>query len=421
MSVPPSETVLLRARIILPVNRPPIEDGAVLIEGNRIMAVHQWKRFAASERDRTTDLGEVVLFPGLINAHCHLDYTDMAGLLLVGRFTDWIQSITTLKAQWSYTDFAQSWLNGAQMLLRNGVTTVVDIEAVPELLPDVWTATPLRVHSLIELIGIRPRSSPRALVNEAMKLIGSLPAGRGGAGLSPHAPYTTTRDLLSLSASAARRRHLPLAVHVAESDAEFEMFRHARGLMFDWLKTQRDCSDCGRVSPVQHLARCGVLGARTLAIHANHLAPGDPELLARHRAHVVHCPTSHAYFRHEDFPLERLLRAGVNICLGTDSLASTQKQRGRPLELDLRAEMRALSAEHPGLAPAELLRMGTVNGAAALGLHRRLGEISPAARADLVALPHEGSASSAVEAIIQSDTPVAASMIDGSWATPPRG
>jgi len=392
----------------------------VLIEANRIVAVRPWKRFSLSERAAATDLGEVILLPGLINAHCHLDYTNMAGLLPPGRnFPDWIKTITALKSEWSYTDFAESWLNGARMLLRNGTTTVVDIEAVPELLPDVWAATPLRVHSLIELIGIRPTVTPRHLIADALKLIESLPAGRGGVGLSPHAPYTTTRELLSRSASAARRLHLPLAIHAAESGAEFEMFRRARGPMFEWFKTQRDCSDCGGVSPVQHLERSGVLGPRTLAIHANCLAPGDADLLARHRTHVVHCPTSHAYFRHEPFPLERLLRAGVNICLGTDSLASTQKPRGRKLELDLRCEMRTLAADRPGLAPAELLRMATVNGAAALGLRHRLGEISPRARADFIAVPHNGSVADAAEAVIHSEEPVAASMIEGEWAVSP--
>lgn len=412
--------MLLRARIVLPVSRPPLSDGAVQIEGNRIITVRPWKRFAAAERHSATDLGEVILLPGLVNAHCHLDYTNMAGLLAFSRrFTDWIKSITALKAGWSYTDFAESWLAGAKMLLRNGTTTVADIEAVPELLPDVWSSTPLRVHSLLELICIRPGLSPRNLVADSLKLLDSLPAGCGGIGLSPHAPYTTTGELLSRAAAAARRRHLPVAIHVAESDAEFEMFRRARGPLFDWFKTQRDCSDCGGVSPVQHLARNGVLGPRTLAIHANYLAPGDIELLARHRTHVVHCPTSHDYFGHEPFPIERLLRAGVNICLGTDSLASTRRERGRKPELDLRNEMRTLAADRPGLAPAELLRMATANGAAALGLRRRLGEVSARARADLIAINHAGSIAEAFEAVIHSEGPVAASMIDGGWTLKP--
>ena len=102
--------------------------------------------------------GEVVLLPGLVNAHCHLDYTDMAGELPPPRtFTDWIPLITAAKTAWGYSDYARSWLRGAHMLLRNGTTTVADIEAMPDLLPELWDATPLRVFSFLEMTGIRAR------------------------------------------------------------------------------------------------------------------------------------------------------------------------------------------------------------------------------------------------------------------------
>ena len=110
------------------------------ISGNRITAVGSWKNFTqhASRvpHHSILDLGEVILLPGLVNAHCHLDYTGMAGEFLPPKsFTDWINLITAAKGGWTYSDFAQSWLNGAQMLLRTGTTTVADIEAMPDLLP----------------------------------------------------------------------------------------------------------------------------------------------------------------------------------------------------------------------------------------------------------------------------------------------
>ena len=96
--------------------------------------------------------------------------------------------------------------------------------------------------------------------------------------------------------------------------------------MFDWLKrNERDNSDCGLGSPVKHFARHKMLGENLIAVHVNLLAHGDARLLGRHHVHVVHCPRSHAYFRHPPFLRERLANAGVNICLGTDSLATTRK------------------------------------------------------------------------------------------------
>ena len=146
------------------------------------------------------------------------------------------------------------------------------------------------------------------------------------ASLSPHAPYSTLPELLRLSAEIARERNWRITTHVAESEQEFEMFMHARGKMFDWLqRNERDNSDCGLGSPVAHLARNGLLGENLLAIHVNLLAPGDAELLGEHQVHVVHCPRSHDYFRHPPFPRRQLADAGVNLCLGTDSLSTVRK------------------------------------------------------------------------------------------------
>src|SRR3954468_8571030 len=135
--------MILRARLVLPVSREPIEDGAVAILGKRITAVGRW-RDLRREPGPKFDLGKAMLAPGLVNAHCHLDYTDMAGLLPPQKsFVDWIKLMPVDKADLTYNEFAKSWVNGAEMLVRNGVTTVGDYEAVPELLPEVWTATAL--------------------------------------------------------------------------------------------------------------------------------------------------------------------------------------------------------------------------------------------------------------------------------------
>ena len=129
--------MILRAKIVLPITAPPIEDGAVFIAGNKIRAIAPWRDLRPHRREKAFDLGEVVLLPGLVNAHCHLDYTDMAGELPVPKtFTDWIAAIMAHKTGWSYSDYARSWLRGAQQLLQTGTTTVADIEVMPDLLPE---------------------------------------------------------------------------------------------------------------------------------------------------------------------------------------------------------------------------------------------------------------------------------------------
>jgi len=413
--------MILRAKIVLPITAPPIEDGAVLVAGNKIRAVTAWKDLRPSVVEKVFDLGEVILLPGLVNAHCHLDYTDMAGALPPPKtFTDWIAGITAHRSGWSYSDYARSWLHGAHQLLKTGTTTVADIESMPDLLPEVWDSTPLRIFSFLEMTGIKSRRPPKAVLHEAVEKIISLQHTRHHAALSPHAPYSTLPELLRLTAKFARKRRTLVSTHIAESEQEFEMFQQARGKMHDWLaRNERDNSDCGLGSPVAHYARNQLLGENVLAIHVNYLGRGDATLLAKNKTHVVHCPRSHDYFKHTKFERARLANAGVNLCLGTDSLATTRKAGKQKPELDMFVEMRMLADKDKDVSPEEILRMATVNGARALGLAGKAGEISKNSFADLITLPFTGKFSRAYEIVLEHTGNVTGSMIEGRWAVPP--
>jgi aminodeoxyfutalosine deaminase len=416
--------LLLRARVVLPVSQPPIREGAVLVSGNRIAAVGRWRDASVHRRNKIVDLGEAIIMPGLVNAHCHLDYTNMAGQFPPPKvFAEWLKLITEAKAGWNYSDFAESWLNGARMLVRTGTTSVADIEAVPELLPEAWGGTPLRVFSFLEMIGIKSHRQPSAIVRDAVERIDALKGFRGRPGLSPHAPYSTVPELMRLSAQAARRRRWRLTTHLAESAMEFEMFTRGRGEMFDWLqRSGRDMSDCGLGSPVRHLERCGALSERLVAAHVNYLGTQDASLLAQRKVHVVHCPRCHFYFRHDPFPLRRLAKAGVNICLGTDSLASVYQARRQKVELSLFEEMRALAKNEPSLSARQIVRMATLNGARALGMGGQIGELAEGSLADLVVLPFAGKTADIYDGVLHHKGDLAASMIDGRWAiAPTRG
>lgn len=411
--------MLLRARIVLPVSKPPLEDGAVLLAQNRIVNVGPWRELKSRASGAAMDLGDAILLPGLVNAHCHLDYTDMTGLPPQKQFPDWIKGLLALKAAASYTDYAAAWLRGAKMLAATGTTTVADIEAVPELLPEVWSSTPLRVASFLEMTGVKTRRKPEEILHEAASKIRSLSPRRGFVGLSPHALYSTMPALLRQTADLARRRRWRLTMHLAESVNEFDMYVRRCGPMFDWLAAQRDMSDCGLGTPVAQAARCGLLGPNFLAIHANYLEPRDVAVLAASQSSVVHCPRSHAYFRHDAFPYRPLASAGVNVCLGTDSLASAKTVGRAKPELNMFAEMRAFSAAYPDVPCSEVVRMATQAGAQALGWQDRVGGLFPHAWADLISIPFAGKIEEASAAAVHHAGPVSASMIDGQWIVQP--
>jgi cytosine/adenosine deaminase-related metal-dependent hydrolase len=248
-----------------------------------------------------------------------------------------------------------------------------------------------------------------------MEVLKSLPPNRGGVGLSPHAPYSTSPELLRVIADAARRDGWRITCHVAESEPEFDMFMYRRGSLFSWLENQRPSADCGLGSPVQHVHRHGLLDAPLLAVHVNCLWGDDARRLAARGASVVHCPRSHAYFSHPRFQREVLTEAGVPICIGTDSLASTRASRDGAPVLSLIDELRTLASDDPGLSPRRMLAEVTVNPARALGLKSVLGELSTGALADLLVIPHAGSVSTVEEALIHHRGSVAATMIGGRW------
>jgi len=149
------------------------------------------------------------------------------------------------------------------------------------------------------------------------------------------------------------------------------------------------------------------------------LGKKDAALLARRKVNVVHCPRSHAYFRHDKFPFAGLSRARVNVCLGTDSLASVRKIAGRTPELNMFTEMQAFASAAPDVSPATILKMATANAARALGRKGQFGEISRHAAADLIVLPFNDRFANVYEAVLHHAGDVLASMIDGHWALEP--
>lgn len=360
--------MIIRAKYVLPMDGPPVRDGMVGIEGDRIVTV-------GGSGPADIDLGEAVLFPGLINAHCHLDYTDMRGLVpWRGDFRDWILQITALKKQWTEARSVASINHGLAELARTGTTSVVNIECYPKLVARL-VPTPLRVWWCVELLDLTWGDNSRRMVEDAARWLQTQPHG----GLAPHAPYTTSAPLYRLAARTAREHGWLLTTHLAETRGENEMFQ---------LQSEP-------VAP----AELGALGANCLVAHANHLAAAEAESLASAGVSVAHCPRAHRFFERGAAPWALWQRAGLNVCLGTDSLASNES-------LDLRAEMRTLT-QFPA---REVLAMATVNAAKALNCGEKLGKIAVGGWADLAAVPLDGDP---YESVARSEKPVCFSMVGG--------
>ena len=386
--------MILRARAVVTMEGAPIPDGAVVVRGNRILDVGPWPEVRGRNTGVVLDLGERVLLPGLINAHCHLDYTDLRGTMSpTASFTDWIRAINERKASWREEDYLRSIEHGLYELEKFGTTTVVNFEAFPDLIGKISPA--LRIWWLAEMIDVRNGISAADVYEKLRAAIGGDPLSR--IGLAPHAPYTASRELYAEAAAIGAKDDAVLSTHLAESGEEMRMFREAEGPLYDFMKSiGRPLSDCGAATPVAMLLSRGLLDERWLVAHMNELAESDfRKLEGAPKFTIVHCPQSHAYFGHSRFPLQKLRRLGFNICLGTDSLASN-------VDLSLFAEMRQLSIHETELTAQELLEMVTLNPASALDQGNRLGRLQ-SGYADLIALPFSASPNAVYEEIVAFD------------------
>lgn len=403
--------MLLRAHTVVTLNGPPLRDGAVAVDGGRIAAVGPFRELARTHGGgEGIDLGEQALLPGLINAHCHLDYSTLRHSIDPPQsFTHWISRINALKRQLTGDDYLRAIALGFEELRRWGTTTVCNLEAFPELLPRM-PRPPLRTWWFLELIDLRGRVETEALLRGALSFFEDREGWPGGFGLNPHAPYTASAALYRLCNEWGRRFGMPLTTHIAESAEEEAMFARAEGPLFDFLREMgRPTDDCGRGPAFSQAVRNGLVGPGWLLTHANELSEPDFGLIAAAPGgwHVVHCPQSHAYFRHRPFAWRRLEALGVNLCLGTDSLASNAS-------LSLFDEMRAARQAAPWLNSETLLKMVTTHPAKALRQCGSLGEIRPGALADLIALPFAGAAPDVYDAILENRSPIQWMMLDGN-------
>lgn len=399
--------MILRAKCVLPMDQPPIEDGAVAITGDTIVAVGKSAEIRAAHSGEVRDLGERVLAPGLINAHCHLDYTRLRGEVEYrGSFTEWILQLVAAKQLHPDKEYIGGIQEGLDLLTRSGTTTVVNIESFPAFIEQIQP-TKLRVWWCLELIDLNRADEAKAVATGALEFIAAHSIARGGFGFSPHAPYTASAELYRLCAQYARGRNIPVTTHLAESEEEDDMIRCGTGHMYDYfMRAGRDMSDCKRAGPTQLMSEYGVLGPNCLAAHANCLTPVEVALLRRTGTHVVHCPKSHRFFNRGMPPLNTWKAQGINVCLGTDSMASNDT-------LNMLDEMQTFGQMFPRMPAQELLELATVSAAKALNQVEKLGRIATGAWADLIAAPLDGAGGDPYEAIVYADKVVSFSMVSG--------
>ena len=368
--------MIIRARIVVTMDGAPIENGAVAVSANRIVDVGRFDDIKARNAGNTVDLGEQMLLPGLINAHCHFDYTCLRGKIPPQKsFTDWIRAINAEKSELSPKDYIASINDGFEEAKRFGTTAIANLTAFPELIPQIQP--PIRTWWFAELIDIRAPERANEFVDSAIESLGRARLAERAVG--PRAARVVHGVERSFS---AMRRNRTTGTHfthdtfgrVARRDGDVPRWF---GAPLRVLKSiGRSMDDCGNANAAGTCssARCGEsrpttvdrgaferIDRRAISICWNDRTQNFTSCTVREVTSIL------ATAR---FAFEQLRSLGFNICLGTDSLASNES-------LSLFAEMRAFQKEFPQVSAEEILQMVTVNPARALRYENALGQIRP--------------------------------------------
>ena len=380
---------------VVPVEGPPIRNGAVSIgDDGTIAAVGSIDELGEGDRYRNA-----VILPGFVNAHSHLEYAVYGGFGDGLPFSDWIGLHVQRKRLIDLADMEAIARLGALDCLRSGITTVGDCSfsgAAATACADLG----LRGTIYLEVFGESPDVLGETFEPTAERIAGAL-SDDVRIGVSPHAPYTCSLDIYR----ACDGLGVPVATHLAESEAETEFLLTGKGAWESF--TDMLVRPLGTTG-IHALADAGVLGPHVLAAHCVQADEEEIAILAANDVAVAHCPRSNAILGCGVAPLSALRASGIRVCIATDSPASTPS-------FDMFDEMRAALAaararqrRPDALTAAQALELATLGGARALGQDAELGSIAPGKKADLTIL------SLADTPFIPWEDPVTAAVLGGS-------
>lgn len=384
---------ILSARYVLPISAEFIEDGAVAIEKDKIVAVGTQEKLSEIFPEAKQEyFSESVIMPGLVNCHSHLEITAMRGFLddVEEDFYSWLIKLTKTRAEkLTEKDVETSAILGAIEGAHAGVTCFGDIGRMGRAGFEALKKVGLR-GILFQETEFSPDNKTAAedfeKLQEKFWQLKETETALVKVGLSPHAPYTVSQKLFEKITDYAVHENIKITIHAAESIQEQELMISGTGFFADVYKKYDFEWHNPKLSSIEFLDKIGVLRVAPLLAHCVKVSESDIELIAASGAKIAHCPKSNAKFGHGLAPLEKFLDFSVKTGFGSDSVASNNTcdilEEARFATLwarNLAERKRFLNAK-------EIIETATLGGAKALGLEREIGTLEAGKQADLTVI-----------------------------------
>jgi cytosine/adenosine deaminase-related metal-dependent hydrolase len=389
----PTESTIHSASWLISPQAAPLPGGAIVIRGGVITDAGSLAELRSRHAAPVQDHPGSAILPGFVNAHTHLELTHFPAWRLRNhadyhprRFVDWIIQLIKVKRGLTASDMQASAMEGVRMCLESGTTAVGEIVTTRGM-EAFYRSSRLSGRLFLELVGQdQPRF--RNALKDAVDAAGAVAEDAFAPGLSPHSVYTIAESNLPLIREAALAAALPLAIHCSESRSESDFIFDSSGPLaedfYPFVNWERYLTPPRRCSSVELLDRHGLLLPSTLLIHCVHVTRADAEILRQAGVSIALCPRSNERLDVGKAPVALLKKLGIPLSLGTDSLASNDS-------LSLWDELRfAADTFAEELSPADLFRMVTSGGSAALGIGGSHGSLEAGKRADFQIVGHFG-------------------------------
>jgi 5-methylthioadenosine/S-adenosylhomocysteine deaminase len=343
--------ILIKNGYVITMDGPPIEGGYVLIENDRIAYVGREEQKA----DNIINAKGCAVMPGLVNAHTHAAMTLFRGYADDMPLQQWLEEhIWPVEAHLTDNDVYTGTMLACLEMIRSGTTAFADMYFHMDQAARAVDESGMRASLSYGMIELSDESRAVTELQEGGRFVrqwNNAADGRITTMYGPHAPNTCSREFLSKVKEQAVKDSARIHIHILETEAELNQMKEQYGM----------CS-------VNMLDEIGFLGPDVLAAHCIWLSEGDMDIMAENGINAVHCPVSNMKLASGIAPVTELLSRGVNVALGTDGCASNNS-------LDMFGEMKTAALLHkvnamdPSALPAgEVLKMGTSNGAKALGI-----------------------------------------------------